>query len=293
MLYHPNNIIDLMRRRLMGPRPNQRRYPLHRCRGDIKALLQQVLMLVCLVPISLQATELNNGPHPRPFKVIYKADYKGLPISATGIREFTLVEAEGEQPLYTLSSSALSIFAKLEEQSDFTLTDTSARPLFYRYDRTGLGKNKNLRLNFDWTKSLLINPDTEVSWPLTAPNISDRLLYQFQLQIDLLNTGPTINLGTTYRYNVQDEGTLKLYEFTVLAETDLSTPLGSIRTYEVIRSNDRPGRKTRLFLAPDLEFMLIRFEQTDDEGEGFSLMLEKAFIEDSAITASSRSDPKP
>ena len=228
---------------------------------------------------------------PKPFRVVYRADYKGLPISATGIRAFSYVNTENDQRVYTLSSSALSIFAKLEEQSDFTLEAGNARPLFYRYDRTGLGKNKNTRLNFDWPNQLLIDPDTKETWPLTKALVSDRLLYQFQLQLDLLNAGPAIPVGTLRRYNVQDEGTVKSYEFKVLKETLLSTPLGDISTYEIIRSNDAPGRQTRLFLAPDLEFMLIRFEQTDADGEGFSLMLEEAFLEEVAVTAEQTAAP--
>ena len=152
---------------------------------------------------------------PKPFRVVYRADYKGLPISATGIRAFSYVNTENDQRVYTLSSSALSIFAKLEEQSDFTLEAGNARPLFYRYDRTGLGKNKNTRLNFDWPNQLLIDPDTKETWPLTKALVSDRLLYQFQLQLDLLNAGPAIPVGTLRRYNVQDEGTVKSYEFKV------------------------------------------------------------------------------
>ncbi len=227
---------------------------------------------------------------PQPFRVIYKADYKGLPISATGIREFS-VTAQAEQTLYTLASSALSIFAKLTEQSDFTVTAGTAQPLFYRYDRTGLGKNKSLRLNFDWPKHQVTNLDTGKTWNLPDQTLSDRLLYQFQLQTDLLNLGPEIALGHELKYRIQDKDQIKDYHFSVKRRIQLQTPLGPVATFEIIRSNAE-RRDTTLWLAPDYEFMLIRFEQRANDGENFSLAIEKAFINDQPLL-SFETEPNP
>ncbi len=218
---------------------------------------------------------------PRPFKVIYKADYKGLPISATGIREFSVI-ADTDQRIYSLASSAVSIFAKLTEQSDFTMAAGKAQPLFYRYDRTGLGKNKSLRLNFDWRQHQVTNLDSGKIWSLPDQTLSDRLLYQFQLQTDLMNLGPEITLGHELKYQVQDKDQIKDYHFTVRRQIELQTPLGAVNTYEIIRSNAE-RRDTTLWLAPDHEFMLIRFEQRANDGENFSLAIEKAFIDDQPV----------
>lgn len=218
---------------------------------------------------------------PRPFKVIYKADYKGLPISATGIREFSVI-ADTDQRIYSLASSAVSIFAKLTEQSDFTMAAGKAQPLFYRYDRTGLGKNKSLRLNFDWLQHQVTNLDSGKIWSLPDQTLSDRLLYQFQLQTDLMNLGPEITLGHELKYQVQDKDQIKDYHFTVRRQIELQTPLGAVNTYEIIRSNAE-RRDTTLWLAPDHEFMLIRFEQRANDGENFSLAIEKAFIDDQPV----------
>ena len=81
---------------------------------------------------------------PRTFKVTYKADYRGLPISAKGIRELQQT-ASGQ---HLLKSSAKSLFATIEESSTFLLKDGIAQPQAYRYQRTGLGKNKKINLDF-------------------------------------------------------------------------------------------------------------------------------------------------
>jgi hypothetical protein len=159
----------------------------------------------------------------------------------------------------------------------------TARPQFYRYDRTGLGRNKSIRLNFDWNQNQVTDLDSGEHWPLADAQISDRLLYQFQLQTDLLNQGADIPLGTQLSYQIQDQNTLKDYIFSVKAKVTLQTPLGPVETYEIVRSNDQEKRSTTLWLAPAFEYMLIRFEQASSDGENFSLAIEKAYLNEAPI----------
>jgi|TARA_B110000211_G_scaffold231876_1_gene294358 hypothetical protein len=249
------------------------------------ALMALIVFTTLMVPVRSLASEQTRHQNPQPFKVIYQADYRGLPISATGIRELTWQDPEGgEAPLYTLTSSALSIFAKFTEQSDFVMIGDTARPRFYRYDRTGLGRNKSIRLDFDWDQKQVTDLDSGAHWPLAETQISDRLLYQFQLQTDLLNKGQDLALGTQLSYRIQDQNTVKDYVFLVQSRVTLTTPLGPVDTYEIVRSNDQQKRSTTLWLAPAFEYMLIRFEQASSDGESFSLAIEKAYLNETPIT---------
>jgi hypothetical protein len=117
------------------------------------------------------------------------------------------------------------------------------------------------------------------------------LLYQFQLQTDLLNLGPEIALGHELKYRIQDKDQIKDYHFSVKRRIQLQTPLGPVATFEIIRSNAE-RRDTTLWLAPDYEFMLIRFEQRANDGENFSLAIEKAFINDQPLL-SFETEPNP
>ena len=255
--------------------------------SNVRGRASSALMIAASFICAMQslAGEHAQLQQPQPVKVIYQADYRGLPISATGIRELSRQKREGaEATLYTLTSSALSIFAKFTEQSDFVMVGDTARPQFYRYDRTGLGRNKSIRLNFDWNLNKVTDLDSGEHWPLADAEISDRLLYQFQLQTDLLNQGVDITLGTQLSYQIQDQNTLKDYIFSVKAKVTLQTPLGPVETYEIVRSNDQDKRSTTLWLAPAFEYMLIRFEQASSDGENFSLAIEKAYLNDTPIT---------
>ncbi|MEC7369652.1 MAG: DUF3108 domain-containing protein [Pseudomonadota bacterium] len=210
---------------------------------------------------------------PRTFKVTYKADYRGLPISAKGIRELQQT-ASGQ---HLLKSSAKSLFATIEESSTFLLKDGIAQPQAYRYQRTGLGKNKKINLDFDWSGRIVIDRLKKTQYPL-KPGLatSDKLLYQFQLQADLLKASRLNKKPNNLNYTIMDESRIKEYQFEIVGEELLTTKLGQINTWKIRRSNSATERSTTLWMAPEYEFMLVRFEQTDQNNKGFSLMIEEA-----------------
>ena len=99
----------------------------------------RVASAACLLILLIFAIDQAHA-EPVPFRATYKADYKGLPVSATGIRELTKL---GENR-FLLSSTAESFFASIVEQSVFQLDENdNAMPLEYQYHRTGIGKNRH------------------------------------------------------------------------------------------------------------------------------------------------------
>ena len=77
------------------------------------------LFICCLIDSAQVAAE------PTPFRAVYKADYKGLPVSAVGIRELKKVEGG----IYQLSSTAKSFFASVSEKSILRSTISTLYPL--------------------------------------------------------------------------------------------------------------------------------------------------------------------
>ena len=237
----------------------------------MKTFYQTISTLSCLFMISLTLAQPTTEP--KDFKVTYKADYMGLPISAKGIRQLEII-APGQ---YLLKSSANSLFANVEESSAFQLKDGTAQPQAYRYQRAGLGKNKKVQLQFDWKANSVTDLLSNTQFPLDPDrNTSDKLLYQFQLQADLLQAARQQTLPDGFEYTVFDDGRLKQYQFQIVGKEVLPTKLGQIKTWKIKRSNSAATRSTTLWMAPDYEFMLVRFEQTDRDKKGFSLMIEEA-----------------
>ena len=219
---------------------------------------------------------------PRPFETTYTADYRGLPISATGIRTLKR-EKEAENQRYIFSSRAVSLFAKLDEASTFELENNQLIPARYQYQRTGLGKNKTLDMRFDWASGLAKDVAQDESFTFNPSTLfSDRLLYQLRLQVDLINTSLETIRSKTWTYPIFDKGRMKEYVFEVADEESIETALGKIHTVRLERKNEDSSRRTTLWLAPSLEYMLIRFVQEDD-GDSFSLELKEAVLDGRAV----------
>ena len=215
---------------------------------------------------------------PRPFETTYTADYRGLPISATGIRSLRR-EDKSDSQRYIFSSRAVSLFAKLNEASTFTLESSQLVPARYQYERTGLGKNNTQDIRFNWASGLANDAARDEAFTFNPNTLfSDRLLYQLRLQVDLINTPMDSIRSKTWTYLIFDRGRMKEYVFEMADEESIDTALGTIDTIRLERKNEDSSKRTTLWLAPSLEYMLIRFVQEDD-GDSFSLALKEAVLD--------------
>ncbi|MBV1876698.1 MAG: DUF3108 domain-containing protein [Pseudomonadales bacterium] len=230
---------------------------------------------------------------PSIYRAVYTADYKGLPVSAEGIRQLS----RDKNGLYTLSSTATSFFAKIHESSKFQIRDQKILPLEYQYHRSGIGKKRDDILTFDWPNMQALNgqamgqladnpaAETDQNTRTNAAQTEklaiqtgtlDKLLYQLQMREDLLAAQQAGNAKPELSYMVADRDKLKSYRFEVIGTEQTSTPLGMLKTVKISRVRDKKNRKTNLWLAPDYEFMLVRFQQLEENGKGFELLLKQA-----------------
>jgi hypothetical protein len=236
---------------------------------DLNFMKKEILNLALVLACLSAATQVIANPSP--FKAIYKADYKGMPVSAVGIRELKLIEDNK----YMLSSSAKSFFATVAEHSIFRVEEQKILPIEYQYKRSGIGKNRKVTLNFDWQSQTV--EDKADAWEMDVPNGAlDKLLYQFKMRQDLQDA---VEMGQPWpemTYQIADGGRLKTYIFKVTGEEDIDTPVGKIKTVKTIRIRKNSDRTTTFWLAPDYEFMLIRLKQVEKNGKGFELLLKEA-----------------
>ncbi|XOV89553.1 MAG: DUF3108 domain-containing protein [Pseudomonadota bacterium] len=211
------------------------------------------------------------GAEPTPYRAVYKANYKGVPISATGIRELRRIDEDE----YLLTSSAKSFIASIDEQTRIRFDSTKAViPIEYQYHRTGLGKNRSDVLTFDWDAARARQGD---QWSLDlVAGVQDKLSYQLEMRDDLVQAR---DLGAEWpemHYQVAENGALREYVFRVVGEESVDTPAGVFSTIKATRVRENSSRVTNFWLAPDYDFMLVRFEQIEDNGRGFTLLLKEA-----------------
>jgi len=210
---------------------------------------------------------------PTPFRAVYEADYKGLPIRATGIRE---LKQTGDNQ-FTLSSTATSFFASVSEESNFTLTpENRLMPVEYQYHRKGIGKNRDASLRFDWPAQQVFSDAQPTPWALSIPmGTLDKLSYQLQMRYELLTAYQRGQPWPPLAYQVADGGELKTYRFEVLGEENVDTPIGRFTALKIARIRTDSDRTTIFWLAPAYDFLLVRFLQEEQKG-GFELILKQA-----------------
>ena len=235
------------------------------------------LLLICIFAMDQAIAE------PVPFRATYKADYKGLPVSATGIRELTKL---GDNR-FLLSSTAKSFFASIVEQTVFQLDENdNAMPLEYQYHRTGIGKNRHDVLAFDWESMLVQNEVPEKHWNMEIDfGVFDKLLYQYQMRADLKQVQSKGQPWPALTYHVADKRKLKQYDFEALQQEIVKTDIGDLKTLKITRK--RPAGDTRstiFWLALEYDFMLVRFQQLKDDGSGFELLLSDAEFDGEKIS---------
>ncbi len=227
--------------------------------------------LLCLLLLALLAGSPHVYADPAPFRAVYRADYRGLPVSAVGIRELRQLD----ENRYVLSSSARTFFASVIEQSVFTLDETQPIPIEYTYKRQGIGKNRTVILDFDREAGKV--SDRRKDWELKTTQLTlDKLLYQLKMRFDLLLAHKTHQPWPEMTYHIADNGRMKTYRFRVTGEEDIETPIGRLRTIKAIRLRESSERTTAFWLAPDYEFLLVRLLQTEGNGKGFELLLKEA-----------------
>lgn len=207
----------------------------------------------------------------QPFSATYTADWKQLPFTGTAERKL-YQKTDGT---WHLDFSATMLVAGVSESSHFRLQNQQLQPLAYQYNRTGLGKPRKSHYSFDWNNSQVTGTDRkgEFTLPLN-PGLLDKSSYQLALQADLALGEDSLS------YQVLDGKTIDIYDFRILGEESIQTPLGTLNTVKVERVRD-PGqnrRKTTLWFAKDWDYLLVQLNQIERDGKKYTIFLEQAEV---------------
>lgn len=203
---------------------------------------------------------------PQPFNAVYKAQYGSLTITAT--RSLQKLSDNTME----LRFAAKSWLAQIEEVSRFNWDQQGQLiPQKYHYLRSGLGRDREAILDFDWQSRKVVNNVQKKPWTMKLPQAAlDKLSYQLQLRHDLLNNKQDMH------YKVADGGRLKTYQFEVLGKETLHTPVGQLQTTKVKRIRENAKRTTHLWLANDWNHLVVKIRQTEKDGKHYEINLASA-----------------
>jgi len=210
-------------------------------------------------------------PYPE-FTAEYNATWTGgwFPINVDAKRSLSH-QAVGTA---TLTFEADSAIAGLQEISTFRYLNNTIQPLQYRYLRTGLFKEPDRNQVFDWQKKQIINGnDQSIFSGHWNDLVQDNLSYNVQASIDLQQG------KTQFTYPVFDRNKIKNFSFQMVGFEVLNTQVGSLRTVKIEQIEKKKNKKkTYIWFAKDYDYLLVRLQQTQKDGQTYQIDLTAADI---------------
>jgi len=190
------------------------------------------------------------------FELIYEADFNGMQIKAVH-RLTPLGENQFEEYF-----EAKGILGKVTETELFDITDNEIIvPLENTYRRSLIGTKRTEKQQYDWTNNQVTYSKGKKSEQIPLkPGYLDSMSHKQQLRRDMA-AGKNV-----LTYAVISRGKLKQYTYQVIADEVLSTPIGPLDTRLIQRTNDDGTQTTKVWLAKDWDFIMIRLERSD-QGE--------------------------
>ncbi|CDZ93717.1 MULTISPECIES: DUF3108 domain-containing protein [Pseudomonadaceae] len=229
-------------------------------------------LLLALAVLALPAHALDL----KPFSATYTADWKQVPVSGTAKRSLEKLD-DGN---WRLDFEASMLVASLNERSTFSLEGETFLPQSYRLKRSGLGKGKAIKHNFDWEAKQVVGEDRgdPVKLPLNR-GLLDKSTYQVALQHAVAAGEKSMS------YQVVDGDEIETYDFRVLGEERVSTKAGQVDAIKVERVRDptQSKRQTILWFATDWDYLLVRLHQVEKDGKEYQIMLEDGIVAGKAV----------
>lgn len=234
----------------------------------MKYRLALLFAFLCVLPLGLTA-KVSIATPPKNFEAVYKAKYHGISVTATR-RLQTL--ADGSQ---VFSFKADSWIADLEEASVFRWSENDRIvPIQYRYERTGLGRDREAVLNFDWATNTVVNNVERKPWKMAVPLLAlDKLSYQLQIRADLINDRPLLE------YKIADGGRIKEYSFEVMGGEEVRTDAGRFMAIKVKRVREDEDRQTIFWMAKEWDYLIVRLQQQEEDGSTYEIDLTRATLD--------------
>lgn len=231
----------------------------------LKTLNRLTTATLLTTALSVSAVTAQAAPATlQPYEARYTLDWaSGVSFSGDAIRT---LRKEGSN--WVLETNASAMFASLSERSSFALAP-EIQPLRYNFKRKIFGKKRTAQLDFNWQTQQVTNNVNEKPWKMAiAPGVLDKLSVQLQLRLDVKAGKKTLE------YQVADGGRMKTYRFAIAGKESITTPAGTFDAIKVARDRgENSGRKTWIWLAPELDYLIVKIHQIEKSDKEYKLVL--------------------
>lgn len=155
------------------------------------------------------------------------------------------------------------------ERSQFVIEQGRIKPTHYLMQRSGTGPSRHYELSLDWDlKQLKVEKAQTIKKVVWNDQWLDLLSFHGQIVLDLQQG------KTNFVYDVLNRhGENRTYKYKVGVEEWLSLPYGKVKALRIERYGQSPDKQVYAWLAPDLDYVLVRLWQSEDDVEQFDVQL--------------------
>ncbi|MCT7656602.1 DUF3108 domain-containing protein [Oceanimonas sp. NS1] len=158
----------------------------------------------------------------------------------------------------------------VDQKASFAWQDCTARPEIFNYQAKYLGTTREERLVFDQGTDMVLYQDKEGDKLLSAQGgVLDPVSFFFEARCDSMAG------ETAFSYQVIRDGKIKDTPFKVVGSEALRTGLGTLDTLIVERDRGDSKRKTRFWVAPELDYLLVQISHEESSLLAVTATLEK------------------
>lgn len=238
-------------------------------------LLLTLLLLIFLLPFHSSASEptLNDKKSIsssttqqalRAFTAKYSAVLNGSKVRGTAIRRL-IYNASGES---IFSFTAKVNIAKLAEESVLSWNNCTPIPKAYTRSLRVFFRNKKQSILFDHKKNEVQYTYGKKSGGASIPeNTLDRISLQLSLRCDLKQGK---HEGSYY---VFDRNKIKNYQFKVLGDEEIETPIGKLLATKVQLLRKNKDRQTWLWFSKQHDYLLVKLKQNESSSENLEITI--------------------
>ena len=224
----------------------------------------RILIFACIL---FQIGNLNAVP------ADYEAVYSVKLMQADGTLRAKLENKNGIYT-YTLKTEPTGFWklianGSINESSEFEIIDGEIRSINYRLNDTIRRNPRESKVDFDWGKNVIkgFYKDRVIDF-----NIDRRILTRILLQIEIMHQKQRNNLKDSYLIIDKDE----IKEIDITSSNSgkkISVPFGSYEVVEVSHRSKNSNRINTFWLAPELDFIPVKLEQTEGNKVNFEANL--------------------
>ncbi|MEW6992035.1 DUF3108 domain-containing protein [Colwelliaceae bacterium 6441] len=206
------------------------------------------------------------------YALLHKSDQVG-----DGIRTLSYDDKGLAQYSYNTKIKWLIFSDERQEKTTVRIDKNRIIPISYDYQRTGTGKDKSYKWQYDTVNNTATNIISKNTIAVDfSQNIQTPLSYHLQQRLDLINT-PKQEL---FNFSIlKSKGSIKDYTYQYDGEEELLLPYGAVKAIRLKRESSNKTRITYAWFAPELDYLLVKLYQTKSGAEQYEALLTELTIQ--------------